>query len=227
MKYKNLLLLILLSIVAMGTLEAQVQTGIASFYADKFEGRLTASGEKYKHNKATAAHKFLPFGTKVKVTNTANGKSVIVRVNDRGPYIEGRIIDLSRSAAEELAFTTQGLADVKVEVVDAGDGRQSSVVIPNPEDPVDITEYFSIEAEREEPTGFGVQIGSFEGYDNVLRLSENLQNSYRKDLIVQVKKINDKKVYALIVGEFNSREKAYELREEINTRYPDAFVVKY
>ena len=94
---KNLLLLALL--FASGIAIAQVQTGKASYYADKYEGRLTASGEKYKHNKMTAAHKSLPFGTVVKVTNTSNEKSVEVKINDRGPYVEGRIIDLSKSAA--------------------------------------------------------------------------------------------------------------------------------
>ena len=83
---------------------AQVQSGKASFYADKFEGTTTASGEKYRHNRLTAAHKTLPFGTKVRVTNLANSKTVEVVINDRGPYVEGRIIDLSRGAAEELGF---------------------------------------------------------------------------------------------------------------------------
>jgi rare lipoprotein A len=107
---------------------AQIQTGKASFYADKFEGRPTASGEKYKHSKLTAAHKSLPFGTKVKVTNVANSQSVEVIINDRGPYVDGRIIDLSKSAAEKLGFISQGLAEVQVEVIDAGQGKTSDPV---------------------------------------------------------------------------------------------------
>src|SRR5690606_41693222 len=83
----------------------QVQTGKASFYADKFEGSPTASGEKYRHNKLTAAHKTLPFGTRVRVTNLSNNKTVDVVINDRGPYVENRIIDLSKSAAEKLDFS--------------------------------------------------------------------------------------------------------------------------
>ena len=83
---------------------AQVQSGKASFYADKFEGIQTASGEKYKHSRLTGAHKTLPFGTKVRVTNLANNKSVEVTINDRGPYVDGRIIDLSKAAADELGF---------------------------------------------------------------------------------------------------------------------------
>src|SRR5688572_32731771 len=91
---------------------AQTQTGKASFYADKFEGTPTASGEKYRHSKLTAAHKTLPFGTRVRVTNVSNNASVEVVINDRGPYVENRIIDLSKSAAEELGFVNQGLADI-------------------------------------------------------------------------------------------------------------------
>lgn len=95
-----------------------VQEGKASFYADRFEGRVTASGERYTHQKATCAHLSLPFGSLVRVTNIANGSSIVVRVNDRGPFVANRIIDLSQSAAEKLGFLGQGLADVRVELLD-------------------------------------------------------------------------------------------------------------
>ncbi len=92
------------------------QTGIASYYADKFEGRATASGEIFSQDKFTAAHPTLPFGTKLKVTNLANGKSVIVIVNDRGPFAGGRIIDISKAAAEKLDMINSGIAQVKIEI---------------------------------------------------------------------------------------------------------------
>ena len=92
----------------------QIQTGKASFYADKFEGRTTASGEKYRHNKLTAAHKTLPFGTKVKVTNLSNGQSVKVRINDRGPFVQGRIIDLSKKAAKKIDMVNAGVTKVTI-----------------------------------------------------------------------------------------------------------------
>ena len=94
-----------------------VQEGKASFYADKFEGRTTASGERYSHSKNTCAHLTLPFGTLVRVTNLGNNLSIIVRVNDRGPFVANRVIDLSRSAASTLNFIDTGLADVKLEVI--------------------------------------------------------------------------------------------------------------
>ena len=125
---KLLKLLFSLAFVFVGGCSlAQIQTGKASFYADKFEGIQTASGEKYRHNKLTGAHKTLPFGTKVRITNLANDKSVEVIINDRGPYVEGRIIDLSKSAAEQLGFVNFGLADVKLEVIDPGDGKVSDM----------------------------------------------------------------------------------------------------
>ena len=93
------------------------ESGKASFYADKFQNRKTASGELYKHNLKTAAHKNVPFGSSVKVTNRNNGKSVIVKINDRGPFEAGRIIDLSKSAFSSIGNPSSGLISVKIEVI--------------------------------------------------------------------------------------------------------------
>ncbi|HZB91970.1 MAG TPA: septal ring lytic transglycosylase RlpA family protein [Stellaceae bacterium] len=90
------------------------QVGLASWYD---QGRLTASGERFDPRKLTAAHRTLPLDTKVKVTNLENGKSVEVKVNDRGPYISGRVLDLSSEAAKKLGMTKEGLALVRIEVL--------------------------------------------------------------------------------------------------------------
>jgi rare lipoprotein A len=92
-------------------------TGSASWYGGKFHGRKTANGERYNQNALTAAHKTLPFGTKVRVTNESNGKSVVVRINDRGPYVGKRVIDLSRAAANAVGMVQRGVARVKMEVL--------------------------------------------------------------------------------------------------------------
>ncbi len=92
-------------------------TGNASYYAAKFVGRPTANGEIFDNTKLTAAHKTLAFGTKVRVTNLSNGKSVIVRINDRGPFIAGRIIDLTEAAAKKLDMLKKGVQKVKVECI--------------------------------------------------------------------------------------------------------------
>lgn len=98
-----------------GSKSQHQETGQASFYADKFQNRKTANGERYDHNQKTAAHKSLSFGTMVKVTNRQNGESVVVRINDRGPFAKGRIIDLSKSAFTHIAHTESGLIDVSIE----------------------------------------------------------------------------------------------------------------
>ena len=94
--------------------------GLASYYADKYQGRKTANGETFDTTRLTAAHRTLPFGTRVRVTNVVNGKSVIVRVNDRGPFVAGRVIDLSPAAAKQLDMLRAGTVRVKLEVLTAG-----------------------------------------------------------------------------------------------------------
>ncbi|MGX5818192.1 septal ring lytic transglycosylase RlpA family protein [Chitinophaga lutea] len=90
------------------------ESGKASYYADKFQGRKTASGETFRQGRMTAAHRTLPFGQKVRVTNLANGRTVKVRINDRGPFVAGRVIDLSRKAAGKLDMTRAGVANVRI-----------------------------------------------------------------------------------------------------------------
>lgn len=90
------------------------ETGLASFYAESYNGRKTANGEIFHSSAMTAAHKTLPFGTKVKVTNLKNGKSVKVRINDRGPFVTGRIIDLTRAAAKKIDMVNDGVVKVKI-----------------------------------------------------------------------------------------------------------------
>ncbi len=122
MKTKNTLLAILMSISSILTTAIPVtvyasDTGIAAYYSNVFQGRKTASGERYNKNALTAAHNTYPFGTKLRVTNLLNNKSVVVRINDRGPHTPGRIIDLSRRAARELGFIKKGLTKVSLDVI--------------------------------------------------------------------------------------------------------------
>ena len=106
-----LLLVVIFFISACGY---TTRKGYASYYSDYYEGRTTANGEIFRHNKETAAHKNLPFGTRVEVTNLKNNKSVIVRVNDRGPFVKGRIIDLTKTAAKEIGMLDDGVSKVKI-----------------------------------------------------------------------------------------------------------------
>jgi rare lipoprotein A len=97
--------------------KANPLVGIASFYGNKFQGRRTANGEKFDNHAFTAAHKTLRFNSRVRVINVRNGLSVIVRVNDRGPFIRGRIIDLSKAAAKKIGITHSGTVIVRLEII--------------------------------------------------------------------------------------------------------------
>jgi rare lipoprotein A len=103
------------------------QSGIASWYGSGFVGGKTANGETYRSGDRTAAHKFLPFNTWVKVTDQRSGRSTVVRINNRGPFIRGRIIDLSMVAAKEIGLTSKGIAPVKLEVLPDGPNSEPKV----------------------------------------------------------------------------------------------------
>ena len=119
LRKKPLLLLLLLLNLSSPTYakNKKVQIGKGSWYGKKFHGKLTASGERYNMYDFTAAHKTFPFNSMVKVTNLKNGRSVIVRVNDRGPYHGGRIIDLSYLAAKKLGYVKKGVAKLKIKLL--------------------------------------------------------------------------------------------------------------
>ena len=120
----KLIVFVLLSLILSGCSSAPsaskgvIEKGKASYYADKYHGRTTASGEVFNQQALSAAHQTLGFGSRVKVTNIANNKSVIVTINDRGPFIRGRIIDLSKKAFSQIASVKQGVIDVTVERLD-------------------------------------------------------------------------------------------------------------
>ncbi|MEM7550078.1 MAG: septal ring lytic transglycosylase RlpA family protein [Bacteroidota bacterium] len=209
------------------------EKGEASYYADSFEGRVTANGEKYKHLKATAAHLKLPFGTKVKVTNLKNQKSVVVRINDRGPFIKGRIIDLSKSAAESLDFIKAGITDVEVEVLETPSEPEIKMTEARKKErelnKIYTSEYYKVQIERLNTSGvrYGVQIGTFKELVNMMRLTNNLKRKFSNDLVVKVEQDQKEKLYKVAVGSFPTQAKAESLKIKLKEEYPDAFVVRY
>jgi rare lipoprotein A len=112
-----LALAVLALTLPFGAARASVQEGIVSWYGERFQDRPTASGELFDFSDLTMAHPSLPFGTKVRVTNLRNGRSVVVRVNDRGPFVGSRIADLSQAAAASLGMLSRGLARARIEVL--------------------------------------------------------------------------------------------------------------
>ena len=101
----------------------EVQIGIASYYGREFHRKLTANGQRFNMYKGSAAHKTLPLGTRVKVTNLNNGKSIRLSINDRGPFKKGRILDLSYKAAQKLGFVNEGTTKVRIDVIKLGDNK--------------------------------------------------------------------------------------------------------
>ncbi len=139
-----------------------VQKGLASWYGPDFHGKLTSNREIYNMHALTAAHKTLPFGVYVRVTNLNNGKSIVVRINDRGPFIKGRIIDLSYAAAKKLGLDISGVAPVKIKVLKKYSPRKSS-------------------------QKFSVQVGSFISKKNAKILKRKLQKNYWNVYISKIK----------------------------------------
>ena len=108
---------LLLIMSGCGAPAATIEEGIASYYADFFQGQITASGVPYDSATFSAAHRTLPFGTEVRITNLSNDKVVTLMINDRGPFVDKRIIDLSKAAAKELDFITRGITKVQIEIL--------------------------------------------------------------------------------------------------------------
>jgi len=219
-------------IFIISALPAQYKnTGIATYYDDKFEGRPTASGEAFSQNKLTAAHRSLAFGTMIKVTNLENKKSIIVKVNDRGPFVDSRLIDLSKSAAKELGFIQQGLA--RVEIVQTSSTTVTPAPTPQPVAAPKIddkvvnfpNELYEIDIKFAQAKGFAVQVGSFTELSNMMRMAQEIRRNKGANLLVQVTDKNEKKLHRLLVGPFNDRVAAEKLKEDLKKSFPDCFVV--
>ncbi len=202
-----------------------VKTGIASFYADKFEGRQTANGEIYYHAKKTAAHNTLPFGSIVKVTNLENNKFVVVRVNDRGPFIDNRIIDLSKSAAKEIGIIGNGLAKVKIELIASTEDLPDNN--PNVEKKDKSEAYYKLNVETVSPTGKGVQVASYNNDENVFRLTEMLKKKYNEDVYIEIVTMKKQKLYRVIVGNYNSDSQLNTIKNKLSKDFPGCFIVTF
>jgi rare lipoprotein A len=179
--------------------EGYIEEGIASWYGKKFHGRPTSNGEIFDMYKISAAHKTLPIGTSLKVTNLLNNKIIVVRVNDRGPFVAGRIIDLSFKAAEKLGIVVAGTAKVKIEAV--------QVVTENKKPGPD---FISPVPRPDFRFGkFVIQVGSFKTLLNALQLKAGLMGKYDQINIIPFD-IKQNKFYRVQVGTFNDLYKAQE-----------------
>ena len=178
------------------------ETGLASWYGEDFHGRKTANGEVYDMYAMTAAHRTLPFNTRVKVTNLDNRKKTEVRVNDRGPFIAGRIIDLSRSGAQELAMLGPGTARVMVEAVGFYSGAAQSL-----------------------EGVYTIQVGAFQERDNAYRFREELSKRHPRVHVV-LWETNTKRFYRVRLGAFRTEEEARRYYENLRRENLSGFVVR-
>lgn len=205
--------------------ETYTQEGTASYYGRELHGRRTSSGERFSKHKLTAAHPTLAFGTMVKVTNLDNGKSVTVRINDRGPSTKKRIIDVSYAAAKKLGMVATGTAHVRIEALSEATDT-SGFNNATPKDKDSTRETYQLDVKLAETKGWAVQLGSFGEAGNLMQMANTIRQTYNKPILVDVATNSEKKVYRLLVGPEKSEESATALLMLVKKDYPDAFVTK-
>jgi rare lipoprotein A len=215
-----------------------LQEGNASYYAEKFHGRLTASGERFNMFDYTAAHKELPFNTLLKITNLTNGKSVLVRVNDRGPYSHNRIIDLSKKAAQDLEMLDNGTSKVSIEIVETPTKEQlatlttiTSSLKVKPlvvKKPVFVTgNTYSMWGTLKYPEGFGLQIGSYTEIENAKGECRLLIAAGIEDVFIQSGWTSGVRAFRVLVGAYKDKENANPRIEELKKLGYTPFVKKH
>jgi rare lipoprotein A len=189
--------------------EGFVQTGVASWYGKDFHGKSTSNGEKYDMNSMTAAHKTLPLGVYVKVYNKDNGREAVVRVNDRGPFVKGRIIDLSYAAARKLGVDMVGTAPVRIEALVYQENG---------------AEGFK-EGKDYDAGNYTVQVGSFRDRENAQRLADEMKKLFGFSE-VHATMVNGNTYYRVYAGRYSSLRTAETAEKDLNEHdYPGSFVV--
>ena len=178
------------------------EIGIASWYGADFHGRRTANGETYNMYAMTAAHRTLPFNTRLRVTNLANGRQIEVRINDRGPFVPGRIIDLSKSGAAALGMLGDGTARVRIETIGGSGWRR-----PVPEGK------------------FGIQVGAFTEKENAERLKAELEKKHPHVRIL-LWESNAQRFYRVRVGMFRTEAEARRYFDTLRKEIHSGFVVR-
>ncbi len=193
----------------LATHEGFVQTGVASWYGPDFHGKTTSNGERYDMHAMTAAHKTLPLGVFVKVQNKENGRETVVRVNDRGPFVKGRIIDLSFAAAKKLGVDVHGTAAVRIEALGYQTEGKSGYRAPVNYDAGNYT----------------VQVGAFKEFANAQRLSEQLKNLFGFS-DARLTNVNGDMFYRVTAGKYRSLHEAAAAEKNFSEHgYPGSFIV--
>lgn len=195
--------------------EGYVEEGVASWYGPGFHGKPTSCGEIYDMEAMTAAHKTLPLGTYVKVTHLENGQSIIVRVNDRGPFVSGRVIDLSSKASQMLGVKQKGVAHVRVEAVEVATQERMGKDTFWKVQPVPSLRYGM----------FAIQVGSFKEPTNANRLKQNLSNNFKTIQVLPYNREGNL-FYRVQVGNYQDLMLARQDMQKLQQNgFGDAFVI--
>ena len=196
--------------------EGFVQVGKASWYGGKFHGRPTANGETYDMHKKTAAHKTLPFGTHVTVTNLSNQRHTIVRINDRGPFVKGRIIDLSYAAAKEIDLVVPGVVDVKVVALGKEAGRTDT---PSGSKPV-------VAFKDPNKGTFTIQVGAFQEKQNALQIADRLRILFDYVRVEECEDAGAHKLYRVWISKSETLQQAKLIEKRLEEMgFREAFVL--
>ena len=208
--------------------EAFSETGIASWYGHKFHSRQTANGEVFNMYSMTAAHRVLPLPSVVRVTNLSNGRSVVLRINDRGPYVNNRIIDLSLSAAEKIGYRRKGITRVRVELLpelsrrvarvakSGGGARKQDRLVAD-----------FVGGGTSEPRTYYVQAGTFRDRKNAETMANRLRRHFDSVMVHTSTANNGRVLHRVRIGPERTRRSAVALQARVQARGPrDAFVVR-
>lgn len=209
------------------------EIGYSSWYGSQYKGRPTASGEPFDPNKLTAAHKTLPLGSVVRVQNLENNKEAVVRINDRGPFVEGRILDVSEKAADILDFKQKGVTKVGLKVIKTGsqnqfedldDGEDEWDTIEEPKkeklEPKKPQEPNAAPVNMNRPRGFTVQVGLFRELPRAERYKALMAKEYNEKVFLYQRQDG----YVVQVGDFATREEAEKLKAKMRYDGLDCFI---
>jgi len=194
------------------SLKAQTQTGIASVRALAHEGTLTKSGEFFTHDSLVASHRSIPMGSVVKITNLKNRKSVNVRINDRGPFINGHIVDLSEVAGIQIGLNQQGLANVRLDILKL-------------EKDFKIKNYENLNSGSGEYT---IKLGSFGEKNNAEQYAQQIITEHKiEGTMVKASQVNGKPIYRVYIGKFETRSIAEQYLTQLPKDLQDGYVTTF
>ena len=200
----------------------QVIKGHVSWYGGRFHGRKTANGERFNMNTMTAAHKKLPFNTIVRVVDTRTGEAILVRINDRGPYIRGRVIDLSREAATQLGMRSRGTTSGRLEIF--ADGTKTIAI----DDEERTLRFVTFDADviGSKPNGWSVMVHEGDSFDKAVKMHTALKDEYEKVFLTRVVE-NRETIWQVSVGLYGEDYLSRALHLELVETYADAVVIEF